>query len=125
PMATSSLNATWRGDQEWRLPELGGRFHFEYVRGRGIRVDAMRGQVQARLREGGEKFRPDPRRPRRSLKKLLQDQGIAPWERDRLPLLYCNEELAFVPGVGVCSSLQAAPDEAGLEVRWQLDLAQQ
>jgi tRNA(Ile)-lysidine synthase len=49
------------------------------------------------------------------LKKLLQEAGIPPWERDRLPLLYRNGLLLAVVGLGVAADDAAAPGESG----WQ------
>jgi tRNA(Ile)-lysidine synthetase-like protein len=40
------------------------------------------------VRRGGERLQPDVCRPRRTLRNLLQETGIPPWERDRLLLLY-------------------------------------
>ena len=51
-----------------------------------------------RLRAGGERLQPDARRPRRTLKNLFQEAGVPPWERDRLPLLFCGDDLVWVPG---------------------------
>jgi tRNA(Ile)-lysidine synthase len=79
------------------------------------------GALEIRVRGGGERFRPDPRRPRRPLKSLLQETDVPPWERARLPLLYCDGRLAWVPGIGVASALQAGPCEAGFVVTWEGD----
>lgn len=47
-------------------------------------------------REGGERVRLYPGGPARALKKWLQEQGVPPWERERLPLIYCRDELVAV-----------------------------
>ncbi|HKO88354.1 MAG TPA: tRNA lysidine(34) synthetase TilS [Burkholderiales bacterium] len=112
--------STWNGEKKWPLSALGGSFHFERSVGEGIALRVLDdpSRVQVRLRQGGERFRPDSGRPRRSLKKLFQEQGIAPWERDRLPLLFSEEALVFVPGIGVAAEAQAQPGEAALKARW-------
>lgn len=38
----------------------------------------------------------------RSLKKLLQDKGVPPWERQRLPLVFTDEQLVAVAGLAIC-----------------------
>ncbi len=92
--------------------------HFERVEGRGIGLDRLAGQkVRIAPRRGGERLRPDFRRPRRSLKKLLQEQAIPPWARGRLPLLWCGEELVWVAGIGIDSEWQCRPGKAGLMPR--------
>jgi tRNA(Ile)-lysidine synthase len=111
--------ARWDGRRPWSLPELGGELRFEDAKSRGISAVAMtRGPVEVRVRAGGERFRPDARRPRRTLKHLLREAGLPPWEREALPLVYCGGTLAFVPGIGVAAGLQAGPGERGLVLSW-------
>ena len=57
--------------------------------------------------------------PRRTVKKLLQEHGVPPWEREWLPLVYCNEELVCLPGVAVEAAWQAGPGERGLHIAWE------
>jgi tRNA(Ile)-lysidine synthetase-like protein len=71
------------------------------------------------LREGGEKLRLRHGGATRSLKNLLQEARMPPWERERLPLIYCADTLAAVPGLGVACSFQAAAGAAGWTVTWQ------
>ena len=59
-------------------------------------------------------------RPSRTLKNLFQEAGIPPWERDRLPLLYCGEDLVWVPGLGIAAGYRAAKGCAGLLPEWRL-----
>jgi len=72
-----------------------------------------------RVRRGGERLRPDCRRPRRTLKNLLQERSVPPWRRERLPLVYCGEDLVSVPGVGDECAYQADAGEAGVIVSWE------
>ena len=43
-------------------------------------------------RQGGERVRFRPDGPSRSLKKWLQEVGVPPWERARLPLVFAGSE---------------------------------
>jgi tRNA(Ile)-lysidine synthase len=59
-------------------------------------------------RQGGERLRPAPGGPSRPLKKWLQEQQVPPWERNRLPLVFCgNDELVAV------ADLWCVPELAG------------
>jgi tRNA(Ile)-lysidine synthase len=111
----------WRGERALRIVELGGGLlRFRRVRGAG--VDAARlgaGVVSVRLRRGGERLQPDPRRPRRTLKNLFQEAGIPPWQRDRLPLVYCGDDLVWVPGLGVDCRYRAGTRAPGVALEWQ------
>jgi tRNA(Ile)-lysidine synthase len=102
------------------LPGLGGRLIFERTAGQGLSLAKLSAEpVTIRLRQGGERLRPDCRRPSRSLKNLLQEAGIPPWQRQRLPLLFSGERLAFVPGVGVDCDFQANQNEPGIVVGFE------
>lgn len=56
--------------------------------------------LQVRSRQGGERIRLNGHKNSKSVKALLQQNGIPPWQRDRLPFLYLNENLVGVVGVG-------------------------
>ena len=114
-----NFRLTWRGESRLRLPELGGTLVLKKGRGAGISLERFAAQpVTVRLRQGGERIQPHPRRPRRSLKNLLQEARVPPWLRDRLPLLFCGDELAWAAGIGVGRRFQAKPGEASVQPRW-------
>ena len=56
--------------------------------------------------------------PTRTLKNLLQESSMPPWERQRLPLLFRGDDLAWVPGVGVAAAFQCPPHEEGVTIDW-------
>jgi len=108
---------TWRGESRLELP--GGELRFRSVRGRGIDSRRFKDQaVQVRLRTGGERLQPDARRPRRTLKNLFQEASVPPWERGRLPLLFCGEDLVWAPLLGVDAGYRAAKNGAGILPEW-------
>jgi tRNA(Ile)-lysidine synthase len=117
---TEAGDWVWHGERVWRLPELGGVLRFCRARGTGLRAAPARaGRLTLRRRVGGESMRPRAGGPRRTVKKLLQEHGIPPWERDALPLVYCDGELVCLPGVAVEAAWQARAGEAGLQVAWE------
>jgi len=67
-------------------------------------------------RQGGEYLRPAGRGGRCSLKKLLQEKGIPPWQRSHWPLLMSGEEIVAVPGLCVCENWQT--ESNGFLVNW-------
>lgn len=107
----------WRGEPSLALPGLGGELRFRRVRGRGI-ATAHR-PLQVRVRSGGERLKPDARRPRRTLKNLFQEAGVPPWQRDRLPLLFHGEQLVWAPELGVDAAFQAAAGAPGVLPEWR------
>jgi len=98
----------------------GGELRLRPARGRGIDAARLeRSRVTLRARAGGERLQLDARRPRRTLKNLFQEAGIPPWRRERLPLLYCGDELVWVPGLGVAAGWQAARGARGVVPEWR------
>ena len=115
-----NLCEVWDGANALPMLSLGGVLKFKPEEGRGLSLAKLRaGRVTVRLRQGGERLRLDARRPRRTLKNLFQERGVPPWRRDRLPLVYCGDELVSVPGIGDACEFRAAPGEPGLIVTWE------
>jgi tRNA(Ile)-lysidine synthase len=117
---TADFCLTWQGQARLKLPQLGATLVMKKSRGSGISLHKLAtGQVTVRLRAGGERLRPDARRPRRSLKNLLQEAKLPPWLRDRLPLLFCGDTLVYVPGIGIDAGFQAQRGESSVEPKWE------
>ena len=109
----------WQGEASIELSALGGTLYFETGIGQGLSLGKLQGErVTIRLRRGAERICIDAKRPTRSLKNLLQEQELPPWQRDRLPLLFCGESLIAIPGVGVECAYQAKPEETALILKW-------
>jgi len=113
------LGMVWQGEPVIDLPDNTSLLFEEKV-GEGLAAHRL-GITHLRImhRQGGERFRPDVRKPTRTLKHLLQEAGMPPWHREQLPLIYYGDVLAVVPGIGVAESLQARGNEPGLVVTWQ------
>ena len=110
---------TWHGETELVLPQFGGVLWMTPTRGDGISVAKLGAEpVTVRGRLGGEKLRLDDRRPRRSVKNLLQEHGIPAWERGCTPFLYCGQRLVWVDGLGIDCSFHAGADEPSIRPLW-------
>ena len=81
--------------------------------GTGISTRWSVEKFSIRFRRGGERCQPQGKNHRYLLKKLFQEWGIPPWERNRIPLLYYEEQLAAVVGYCICSPFVAKQDELG------------
>jgi tRNA(Ile)-lysidine synthase len=107
----------WNGEAELNWPALDTRLIFSPTTGQGIsHAKLQRAPVTLRLRSGGEALRPHPNAATRSLKNLLQECHVPPWQRERLPLLYCGDELVCVVGVATAAAYQAQGNEASVAV---------
>lgn len=108
----------WRGESVLHLPAAGVAVQFEAVTGAGLKRALLEsGEVTLGVREGGERLRLHAGGSHRSLKNLLQEHAIPPWQRDRLPLLRLNGELLWAACIGFDSGMLAAPGEAGVMPR--------
>jgi tRNA(Ile)-lysidine synthase len=109
----------WSGEARLLLPALGGELRSRRVQGRGIDGALLKKKsFQVRMRAGGERLRTDARRPSRTLKNLFQEAGVPPWERERMPLIFCGKDLVWVPGLGVDAKYLSAGRAPGIVPRW-------
>lgn len=67
----------------------------------GLPQSLLNESLRIHFRKGGEKFHPADRQHSQSLKKLLQEANVPPWQRDIIPLLYFGDELIAVVGFWV------------------------
>ena len=78
----------------------------------------QQGSIQVKYRQGGEKIALANRAGRHSLKKLYQEAGIALWQRNVIPLVYINGELAAVAGYWVSADFYVQ-NEVCINLLWQ------
>ncbi len=69
-------------------------------------------QITLKTRQGGEKIRLPNRQGHHNLKKLFQDANIPPWQRDVMPLIYLNEQLAAVGDLWIAAEFYTEIDLA-------------
>lgn len=114
-----SKQCVWHGEDYLALQHFRGTIRFTQVKNRGISQQKILNKpITVRSRSGGERFTPACNRPRRSLKNLLQETAIPPWERIAMPLLFCGEKLIWVPGIGIDCEFQVNSDEIGILPTW-------
>jgi len=77
------------------------------------------GRVTVRWRSEGLRCRPRGREGTRSFKKLAQELGIPPWQRDRVPLLYVDGELAAVADYCLCGEPEVHPGDTFSRLHWE------
>jgi tRNA(Ile)-lysidine synthase len=109
----------WSHGDELLLPEGLGRLVAKPAEA-GISAARWRkGEVTVVFRQGGERCQPAGQAHHRTLKKLFQEWGVPPWERERIPLIYLDREMAAVPGYCVCTPVQADAGEQAIIIEWQ------
>lgn len=81
----------------------------------GLSKVVVEAGLEVRWREGGEQIKPAGQAHTKKLKKLLQEEGIVPWMRDRLPLVYANDRLVAVADLWVADEAASSP---GTAIHW-------
>jgi tRNA(Ile)-lysidine synthase len=118
PPLKPGFEFAFRGTADVSLPRLGGVLRFESCVGEGIAAKWLRQPMTLRLRGGGEGLRLSVDGPRRTVRNLLQEAGLPPWQRERLPMLYLGDRLVAVPGLGVDEQFQPAARNRGWQPVW-------
>ncbi|MDO9011215.1 MAG: tRNA lysidine(34) synthetase TilS [Gallionella sp.] len=112
-----NLSVSWRGEAELEWLALDSCIEFRQGIGQGVSMAKLQGaDISVRLRQGGETLRPSAHAATRTLKNLLQEHHVPPWQRDRLPLLYCGDVLVGVPGIAIAAEYQAEKGEAAVQM---------
>lgn len=88
----------WDGREPLSLPD-----------GRVLELLSAPELLSVRYRQGGERLRLAGQAQSRELKTLFQENGVPPWERERLPLIWRGDQLLAVAGTAWGRSENAPP----------------
>lgn len=98
---TKDIELSW----DWQLPLQLPTNDILYIRASGksigINPDSLPNNLRVTYRQGGERLRPYKRQGSHPLKKLFQEWGVPPWERQSIPLIYDNHTLICVVGYAI------------------------
>lgn len=97
PPHDETLIYQWNINHPLEIPSLEIQLTREELVHYGVNLNNI-DELTVRFRRGGEVMRPRGRGCQKELKTLFQEQAVKPWERDRIPLLFHNQELIFVWG---------------------------
>jgi len=84
----------------------------------GLNPQALFGKLEFRRRQGGEVMLFN--KQHRPVKDLLREAGIPPWLRSKLPILFHENEIVWIAGVGIAENYRCKAKEDGisLEFAW-------
>lgn len=117
PHPDHDLVLRWQPPQSLDVPATGWRLCVLAAQGEGLSQSRLAAStLTVRLRHGGEVVQLVGREHHHKLKKLFQEAGVPPWERERLPLIYVDDELAAIGDRWVCAPFAAQPDEPGWRI---------
>jgi tRNA(Ile)-lysidine synthase len=75
--------------------------------------------LSVRRREGGETLKPAAAARTQSVQHLYQSQGVLPWMRDALPLVFAAEALIAIGDLWLDARFRAAAGAPGVAIRWE------
>lgn len=93
----SSLCLEWDLATDLAIPSLDMVLTRSMLSQAGLSLAQLE-QVQVRFRQGGESLRPRGRGCQKELKTLFQEAAVPPWLRERIPLIYHQQQLIYVFG---------------------------
>lgn len=105
----------WDVSKALTVPSL-GILKIKKQKGQGIAKKYLSQNVSVAFRNYGERCHPQGRQGSHPLKKLFQEWNIPPWNRDRIPLIYIDDQLAAVAGYCICAEFAVQdPKEEGVD----------
>jgi tRNA(Ile)-lysidine synthase len=85
----------------------------------GIDAQRLPESLIVRGREGGEALRPAARAKTQSVQHLCQSQGVLPWMRDALPLVFADDALIAIADLWLDARWCVPPLEPGFAIVWE------
>ncbi len=107
---------SWDFSQALVLDKL-GILQARLTKGQGLSKTITK--VRVKFRQGGERFHQAGRAYPRALKKILQTEGILPWQRNYLPLLMVDNTIVAVADFWIAEGYQAKSGECAWLLQWQ------
>jgi tRNA(Ile)-lysidine synthase len=113
---TEVADISWDTSQVLELPALNCRLLVKGDIKNGLDKKLLGEKLMISFRKGGEHLHPVSRHHSRSLKKLFQEAGVAPWDRETIPLLYYGDELIAVVGLWLARDFTVGEGERGWDI---------
>jgi tRNA(Ile)-lysidine synthase len=85
----------------------------------GIDWQRLPERLMVRRRRGGETLKPAANAATRSVQHLCQSQGVLPWMREALPLVFAGDDLIAVADLWLDARWCAGAGAAGFAVNWR------
>jgi len=76
-------------------------------------------EIVIKFRQGTEKIKLPGREGRHTLKKLYQEKGIPPWERNSIPLIYLNNQLAAIANLWISAGFFIDQQQSCYQIDWE------
>jgi len=81
--------------------------------GEGLSEAVIVNKLRLGFRQGGERIQLQGHQHHQSLKHLFQQWHIPPWQRDRIPLLFCDDKLIAIVGYSMSDGYAVSAGQQG------------
>ena len=95
-----------------------GSIQARFLNGEGISLNRCPSNLAIKYRKGGEEIKPSGHKITKSLKNLFQENNVLPWVRDKIPLIYVDDELISVGDLWFNQDFKASANEDGFLITW-------
>jgi len=101
PDFDSEASYAWSREEDIVNPANGELLRWQHLIDMGLNLDSSGQDLTLRFRQGGERIKLPGHEHHKKIKHLMQEAGIPPWERDRIPFIYEGDRLLAVYGYWV------------------------
>jgi len=113
-----SSEISWDIKETINLGENLGSIQARFLTGDGISLNRCPANLAIKYRKGGEEIKPSGHKITKSLKNLFQENNVLPWVRDKIPLIYVDQELISVGDLWFNQDYKASDNEDGFLITW-------
>ena len=106
---------SWDINKTINLGENLGSIQAQFLTGDGISLNKCPKSLAIKYRKGGEEIKPSGHKITKSLKNLFQENNVLPWVRDKIPLIYVDQELISVGDLWINQDYKANNNDLLLE----------
>jgi len=101
PDFDSETGYAWSRGEDIVNPANGELLRWQHLIDMGLNLASSGQDLTLRYRQGGERIKLPGHEHHKKIKHLMQEAGIPPWERDRIPFIYEGDRLLAVYGYWV------------------------
>ncbi|NND45519.1 MAG: tRNA lysidine(34) synthetase TilS [Xanthomonadales bacterium] len=110
--ATPPPGVTWSGDRPLALGAASGIMTFSAP------PRLSQPELQVTFRCGGERIRISDRTPRKSVKSVLREAGLPPWQREIVPLVFAGDRLLAVADLCLDNAFRRELENQSVQLSW-------
>jgi tRNA(Ile)-lysidine synthase len=118
----SCENISWSINQRIDFKDPLGSIEAKFTSGEGISSKKCSENLSIKFRKGGEKIHLNGSHHSKTLKNFLNERKVLPWVRDKIPLIYDNQELICIGDLWTNQNFIADSSEPSFLIQWNTEM---